>query len=134
MCMLVCLDGFLRADPSTAGRGSRAEYISAPLQLTSTQCLSFRYQQANPTPDGNPELRIVIEEPATLRSTTVWRYAPDQTGWKSGRVTLRTDMVKNQLIQINFQALYGGNKTTNLQLDDIDLVAGECSGMGMYQN
>lgn len=74
---------------------------------------------------------MVIEEPAISGSKTVWSYAPGEAGWKNGRVTLRSSMIKHQLVRINFQALHGGNKSTELQLDDIKMAAGECSDPGM---
>lgn len=122
---------YLRADASSASRGARAEYISAPFKLTSPKCISFRYQQLNPASSGNHELRVVVEEPVISRQNTLWGASPTESGWKQGKATLSMSDVKHSAIRISFQAVYGGNRTTEMQIDNIAMSDGACSESGM---
>ena len=114
-------------DASSAEIGSRNSFTSAPFMLTSTKCLTFEYQQDG-GPTASPELRVTVEEPLIRRETIVWRSARKQQMTAVGKATLRP--TNQQIVRLAFTALYGGNKTYSMQIDNIQLEDGECTLTG----
>lgn len=120
-----CVAGtYLTIDGSGADKGSRTAYTSAPLALTETQCLTFKYK-APLKGLGNAELRVTKTEVAISRETTLWRVSAGTGDWSEARVTLTPT---NQIAHLlTFRAFYGGSRDVALSLDDIKLVSGTCS-------
>lgn len=63
----------------------------------------------------------------------MWRMARQQSEWQVARVTLHPN--SQTIVQIEFEALYGGNTGVILYLDNVMVSDGDCTLTGnIYDN
>lgn len=117
------------ADAGSADIGAHTSYTSAPFTLANPKCVTFRYKLLGGA-TSNSELRVNLIEPYVGKKTTMWRMSLTQERWQSGRVTLSPTLTTGGKLQ--FEALYGGNKSSDIYLDDIQMADGTCNMPGKF--
>jgi len=108
---------------SEANSNSHTEFKSAPVLITSPQCLSFDYRLTG-SGKNNSELRVLLSEVAIDRQTVVWQFTKLQTNWVTAYMELNPKL--NPVVKVWFQARYAGDLQSTVSIDNIAVSPGGC--------